>query len=352
LWAVLVLLAPALLASCGGGSGSSSSTTVGPTSTSTSAGSTSTTVARRGDLAIADAETTVRPAVVTDPARSVEGSIRTADGRERTYRAYVPEAVATAGEPVPLLIALHGGLGWGAQFERNSGFDGLAEANGFVVVYPDGWNAGTDARQVRTWNAGRCCGPAARLDVDDVGFIDELIDHLAADLPVDPDQVVVAGHSNGGMLALRLGCDLADRIVAIGLQSSALEAEGCEPARPVSLLQIHGDADRNVPIEGGEGEQAVSQVAYEPPRGAAEAFARTDGCESPEDRAAPSNPDLTATVWARCDDGSEVAFLTVAGASHAWMGHPSGGSGLTGPPYEDLDSSLVIWDFLSRQLAR
>ncbi|CAN0511504.1 unnamed protein product, partial [Phaeothamnion confervicola] len=78
----------------------------------------------------------VQPAVAVT-AVSTDATLRTADGRDRTYHVFVPDDLP-AGESVPLLIALHGGTGWGKQFERNSGFDGLAQANGFIVVYPDG----------------------------------------------------------------------------------------------------------------------------------------------------------------------------------------------------------------------
>jgi poly(3-hydroxybutyrate) depolymerase len=48
-----------------------------------------------------------------------------------------------------------------------------------------------------------------------------------------------------------------------------------------------------------------------------------------------------------CGDATEVQWLKVTGANHAWMGH-MGGSGIVGPPYTKLDSSLTIWNFLSR----
>ena len=62
----------------------------------------------------------------------VQRTLVTADGRTRVYRIYVPSSLPNS--PVPLLLAFHGGTGWGAQFEKNSGFDELAEANGFLVV--------------------------------------------------------------------------------------------------------------------------------------------------------------------------------------------------------------------------
>ena len=87
--------------------------------------------------------TAVQPAV---PPKSavVDASIQTADGRVRTYHLYVPSGVQSGAitATLPLLVALHGGLGNGKQFERTSGFDGIAEANNFLVVYPDGVGTG------------------------------------------------------------------------------------------------------------------------------------------------------------------------------------------------------------------
>ena len=153
-----------------------------------------------------------RPAVA--PAGTVtDGTVRTADGRDRRYRLSVPAALPTSTR-VPLLVALHGGLGSSTQFSTNSGFDGLAEANGFVVVYPDGVGGLANGTGPQTWNGGYCCGAATRLGVDDVGFVEQLLDLLARDLPVDPARIFAAGHSNGAILAYRLACELGDRIAA------------------------------------------------------------------------------------------------------------------------------------------
>ncbi|MBI2921687.1 MAG: polyhydroxybutyrate depolymerase, partial [Planctomycetes bacterium] len=58
---------------------------------------------------------------------------------ERTWRLHVP-ASFQKGKPLPLVVALHGMGGTGAQMERMTGFSGLAEKKGFVVAYPDGLN--------------------------------------------------------------------------------------------------------------------------------------------------------------------------------------------------------------------
>ncbi len=286
---------------------------------------------------------------VTPLARTINASLHTSDGRTRTYHLYVPTTVVagTSGPKVPLLVALHGGVGWGTQFEKNSGFDGLAQANGFIVVYPDGIGIGAQGSAIRTWNGGGCCGPAQKADVDDVGFIHQLIDRIEAEYPIDTHRVFAAGHSNGGILSYRLACELSDQIAAIGVQSSTLEYTPCRPSRPVSVLHIHGTADQNIPINGGNGSDSVTTTDFKPPLDGVKTLAAADRC--PATRKVihdTANPDLTVNQWQPCADHTEVVFITLAGAPNAWMG-PGNQIARQGPANQKLDTSCVIWTFLA-----
>lgn len=237
---------------------------------------------------------------------TIDGELTTDDGRTRSYHLYVPSELPTGS--VPLLIALHGGIGWGEQYRRQSRFDELAEANGLLVVFPDGVGIGNkNANLLRTWNGGYCCGTAVRQGVDDVAFIDALIDEISAEYDVDPRRVFAAGHSNGGIMAYRLACELSNRIVAIGLQAGSLGVDSCAPARPVSVLHLHGTADENHPIDGGVGDRSLSAVEFRSAAYSVETVAAAMGC-------APST-----TIWADCDEGVEVQLIAVAGAPHSWM---------------------------------
>ena len=293
-----------------------------------------------------------RPAV--EPVGTVvEGTVRTPDGLTRRYRLYVPSTLR-AGERVPLLVALHGGTGWGAQFELNTGFDGLAESNHFLVVYPDGTNARAESTTLLTWNGGVCCGAAADRDVDDVRFISLLLDELERTQPVDTSRVFATGHSNGAILSYRLACEMSDRISAIGVQSGVIGVP-CRPARPVSVFHLHGLADTNIPIDGGRG-SGIAGVVFPSPRIAPATFVESDRCTTgPFDASDSANPDVTARTWSECEEGRAVRFVTVAGASHAWMGHPSSAAGaasLVGTPYQGFDASRAIWSFLAAQPPR
>jgi polyhydroxybutyrate depolymerase len=286
----------------------------------------------------------IHPAV--DPVgKVVDGTLTTPDGRTRTYHLYVPASLPKD-QPAPLLVALHGGAGWGEQFEKNSGFDGLAEANQFLVVYPDGISQ-PPTPEGRVWNGGDCCGTAQRQDVDDVGFISALIDQLEGQYDIDHARVAAAGHSNGGILAYRLACELADKIVAIGVQSATLGVPSCHPSQPVSVVHIHGTADQNIPINGGTGDRSLSQTDFPPPIDGVHTLAAANGC--PADPSESVNGDITTDVWSPCQGSTAVEFVKVNGAGHAWMGHTASklAGALVGPPYMGLDSSAVIWSFLA-----
>ena len=277
---------------------------------------------------------------------TIEGSLVTPDGRTRTYRLYVPASLP-AGEPVPLLVGLHGGTGWGAQFQRSSGFDGIAEANGFLAVFPDGVGVGP-TETTRTWNGGICCGPAARDDVDDVGFISLLIGDITARYDVDPGRVVAAGHSNGGVMSIRLACELSEQIGAVGFQAASMSIDSCDPPAPVSMLHLHGEADENVPPQGGKGTKGISGVDWRPALDGLRTIATADGCpDEPATVTVPDQPDLKIERWAPCDDGTVVEYVLVPGANHAWMGAEAGPLSPSGPPFAGFDSSAAIWAFLA-----
>jgi polyhydroxybutyrate depolymerase len=185
-------------------------------------------------------------------------------------------------------------------------------------------------------------------NVDDVAFISQLIDQLEREHQIDAARVTAAGHSNGGIMAYRLACELADKITAIGVQSSALEIPSCHPSQPVSVIHIHGSADQNVPIDGGKGPRGISQVAFNPPIDGVHTLAAANGC--PSDPTTTTEGDVTTDAWAPCRRDTAVEFVKVNGANHAWMGHaPSSklAEVIVGTPYMGLDSSAEIWAFLA-----
>lgn len=327
-----ILLLNLLALGCGGGGGIGSGT-----------------IGEAVGTAVLDLYAGSKPAVQATGKQS-EATIQTPDGRTRRYRLYVPSALQVTSR-VPLMIALHGALGSSSQFQSNSGFNELAEANGFIVAYPDGIGNLPDESGFQTWNAGSCCGPAQSKAVDDVHFIDQLIDTISLSYPIDPTRVYAAGHSNGAMLSYRLACELSSKIVAIGIQAGSPGVESCPAPNAVSMLHIHGTADLNMPISGGAGSQGVSGVSFRPALDADLALSVANSCKTQSSPVAVSqNADLVATTFGNCRGSAEIKFIAVTGASHAWMGHEAtsaAAAALVGVPYTKLDSSRAIWSFLN-----
>lgn len=214
------------------------------TDTSTEPGGATTGLAVTTTVALGTPATQPTSAGVVPPGFS---SITTADGRVRSYLV----SDLSNGEPAPLLFVLHG---FGGNAQAMSSFtnieDSLDEYDlDAVVVYPSG--TGAEQGLPQSWNAGTCC-PFATFDlVDDVAFFDELIASLIAQYEIDSTRVWVVGHSNGGMMAYRLACELSTRVTAIGVAAGALVIDTCAPARPVSALHVHGELDTVVPLAGG-----------------------------------------------------------------------------------------------------
>src|SRR5712692_1323785 len=162
-------------------------------------------------------------------------------GQKREYLLYVPRSYDRA-KPTPLMISMHAAALWPAQQMHLSGWNRLAESQGFIVVYP----SGSDMPKI--WHADSGAGL-----MRDVRFISELIDTLEAAYNIDPTRIYADGVSNGGGMAFVLSCALSDRIAAVGMVAAAqsLPWSWCTDHRAVPMITFHGTADPEVPYNGG-----------------------------------------------------------------------------------------------------
>jgi polyhydroxybutyrate depolymerase len=234
-----------------------------------------------------------------------------ADAVDRTYRVYRPTGeLARPG----LVFVLHGSFGGGFQAETTTGFDAQADRLGWIAVYPDGVADGWDAfGSGPTWGVH----PGA----DDVAFIRNLIDHFESTDNVDPSRIYVTGHSRGGMMTYRLGCELSGVLAAIApVSGNMATADGsanvpCTLAAPVSVLAIHGTADTTIPINGGK-----VDIVFSPMADVIARWRSLDGC-SATSQVAVEGVD-TDTTWA-CAGGSTVSTRIQAGGCHCWTADDS-----------------------------
>jgi polyhydroxybutyrate depolymerase len=265
------------------------------------------------------------------------------DGRQRSYTIRIPRRIEQGQTRVPLVLVLHGGGGNARNAERMTSFTRVAEREGFIVAYPEGTGRRKDT--LLTWNAGHCCGYAMENRVDDVGFIDALLDELISRYPIDPSRVYVTGMSNGAMMSHRLGMELSARIAAIAPVVGTLFGDEQTPPNPVAAIMINGLLDKSVPPPGGvpKGRFAVSWdgAPARPTLEQATFWGRSNGCGADVRRDDGSR----YTHWYYpCPGGNDVELYLVKDNGHAWPGGVKG-SPLGDQPSSSLDATDVIWRF-------
>lgn len=259
----------------------------------------------------------------------------------RTYQIFVP---ARNGR-LPLVIALHGGGGNGAQLAKSAGLIDEAAKEGFVLALPEG---SSRFGKLETWNAGGCCAYAMREKIDDIGFIRALIDELERTQPVDPKRIYVVGMSNGGMMAERVAIELGDRIAGAAVFVGALFGNEPRPVAAVPMLIVNAEKDEQVPIAGGTSTTGIVRrsqgMPYKPSRYAATFWATANRCTTNPTKA--ETADYVRERWTDCASGADVDFYIVKGAEHGWPGRGLGRPGVTRNTGK-IDGTALMWEFFA-----
>lgn len=211
-----------------------------------------------------------------------------------------PRAAADA---MPLVVVVHG-LGFDAErMAAATEWPELAASRRVVVAFAEGIEA--------SFNAGPCCGGAVADGIDDVGYIESVIDAVVNLYPVDRSRVFLTGHSNGGMMTYRFACEHPELLAGAASVAGTMLTP-CAPAVPVSFLQISGRDDTVVPIRGGES-SAQGLGTFPSVADSVAAMAAAAGCGPPEVQQDADPPDagVEVTAWNDCLDGTRVAFDVV-----------------------------------------
>jgi polyhydroxybutyrate depolymerase len=265
------------------------------------------------------------------------------DGITREYLVHVPRSYR--GRPTPMLIALHGG-GGDADFQSNDSKYKLiskSEEAGFIAVFPNGYSR-FPSGILATWNAGACCGAAEKNNVDDVGFIREVIHRMERQASIDPRRIFVTGMSNGAMMSWRLACE-APEIRAIAPVEGTDNTSGqCVPSHPVAVIEFHSADDPNVPFNGGTG-TGPSHTDFK-------SVPETQGKWVLIDRASIAKVERVLTVpGAHCDlhpagrGGAPVELCVTDTGGHSW---PGGGTQQgRKQPSMAISANDLMWSFFS-----
>ena len=205
--------------------------------------------------------------------------------------------------------------------EKLTGFRPLADQNGFILVQPIGIS--------RSWNAGpKCCSPANKDGIDDVGFIQAIRDDLVRrGLNVDVKKTFLDGMSNGGYLSNRVACEASEFTSGIAVVAGSIGYDNVlesQPGKPVPVLMISGGADN---LEARQ-----------------ESFGRwlaLNHCSTYESRDIGV---FRCDTYTDCDAQVETTHCVGRDVGHCWPGTEFGLYGCN----QDLNASRYILDFFDR----
>ena len=276
------------------------------------------------------------------------------DGLQRTGIIYTPGNLP---QGAPLVLVFHGSAGDGETARMLYGYrwEALADSEGFVVIFPDGFEG--------HFNGCRKKGPysANELDIDDIAYMRSIVGYAEERFAINAEEVIATGVSNGGQMALRMALEAPEMIALAAPIATAMpvaENMGCESSgRPASVLLMNGTDDPMNPYEGG----TVALYGLVGDRGevlssaeSAHYWASLAGHSSAPERLAL--PDLFAAddstisleQWIAPGKAS-IAHFTVHGGGHN-AGHPDmrfprafGGTN------RDYAAADLIWEFYLRE---
>lgn len=154
-----------------------------------------------------------------DPGFVVPGRV-SSNGSHHPYLLYTPSSYDQR-RPAPLVVVVHGCQTTAHQQMRSSGFNELADREGFVVLYPDVDVVG----RLLPGPAQNCWKfpypPAWVRGGSDAGAIAEMTRAAMRDRRIDPERVYIVGSSAGGLMASIQAAAYPDLYAAVGLVASA-----------------------------------------------------------------------------------------------------------------------------------
>jgi len=265
----------------------------------------------------------------------------------RPYKLYVPSSYH--GQPVPLIVMLHGCTQSPDDFAAGTRMNEAAEKHTCLVAYPEQTGS---ANMQKCWNWFREADQ--QRDAGEPSLIAGITREVMRDYAVDPRRVYVAGLSAGGAAAAVMGEAYPDLYAAIGVHSglacgaardmpSAFAAmqrgtpnfphqaggptrSGMRP-RVIPAIVFHGDGDTTVNPRNGDAVVAQSAQA------AALTAHNAAGW-------VPGGHAYHRTRYVDADGQTMIDQWVIHGAGHAWFGGSPAGS-YTDPRGPDATAEMV-----------
>jgi polyhydroxybutyrate depolymerase len=245
----------------------------------------------------------------------------------------------------PAVLVLHGGQGSAERQRKVTGFDAIAVAEGFSVVYAEGTAWG---RRFHAWNTGYLQRQQVG-NADDIGYFDTLIDLLIKDHHIDPQRIYMTGGSNGGMMTFVYAVKRPEKLAAIAPVVGAMFTFEKRPSVPLPVMMINGQQDNEVPIQGGMSRNPLVRRAQAAPyRSLADTVAFwVSANRSQKTGKVVTEGTVTTTTYPATGNGAVTISIVDRVGGHGWPGTDPGREGNT--PILAFKGAEKVWAFFKTQ---
>jgi polyhydroxybutyrate depolymerase len=275
-------------------------------------------------------------------------------GVKRNYRLHVP-ANYNPQKQTALVVVIHGAFSTARKMEMESGFSEVADQEGFLVAYPSG--AYGIFGLFQHWNAGHCCGKAASDGIDDVAFLDAVIDDISLRFRIDTRRIYMVGFSNGGMLTYLYSAERTHRLAAAAVLAASLAGRSSsesswwqtpQPSEPLPMIIFHGLDDTVVPYKGGVSPRKGGQREYASVPDSVQFWVENNNCrkDSIEDKLYEGR--ITRKSWADIQGENRVVLYSIDNWGHEWPGPFFTGDLDKNDTFRNFNAADLIWDFFQQ----
>ncbi len=298
------------------------------------------------------------------------------DDLKRNYKIHIPPKY-NPNFAIPLVMVFHGGAGNMERAPKYFQFNPKADKENFIIVYPEGTGVEIGGKLLGTWNGGDCCGPAYDNNIDDVGFIEQMLEKIENDFNIDTKRIFATGMSNGAIISYRLACEMSDKIAAIAPVASIGHYKNCQPTRQVPILHIHGLDDPCAPYDGCSNcvscvVSYLSRLGITTKKRVSSAISVPDylnmwkkinNCSN-ETEIVYVNKDANCVMYKKCANNADIELCSVKNMGHVWPGKTSYGidscqnkpdgylckawEETVGEINDSLSANDIIWDFFKK----
>jgi polyhydroxybutyrate depolymerase len=275
--------------------------------------------------------------VLSSQAQDVEDTLMIY-GRNRFYKTHLPLGYNIQ-KQYPVVFVFHGGLGNPDLAIRQTGFSKKADEEGFIVVYPYG--TGSFDKKLLTWNTWNCCGYADKKNINDVDFINGVLNKIKEKYVVDEKRIYAAGLSNGGMMCYLLACELPEHFAAVApVAATMFDTISCNAKSEVSLIIFNSVDDQHIPYNGGVGEKSLVDVEKLPVETVVDLWVNKYNCFLMNKSESSS---FYKTSY-KNNNGTEIILYKMLSGGHSWPG----GERIRkfgDTPVKSVSATDLIWEF-------